>query len=101
MPKAKFSPLPYAIWVTKDGSEVLFSRSYHPLYRRQPGQPATVANVYEIMPRVRMQHFYDDGTYLKVAKRLRHIELDFIEGIAINTDSLVEMNHHQRKGEGQ
>jgi hypothetical protein len=81
VPKAKFNPLIYGIWITADGCEVLFSRSYHPLFKRQPGQPAVEDDpdrwVHHIVQR---QYFFDDHSYQFVKSRLPQIKRDFIDG---------------------
>jgi hypothetical protein len=79
--KLRFSPKPYGIWTLQDGSEVLFSRSYHPLYKRKPGESATADDrdrwVHGIVRTIR---FYNDYTFQFVAKQLPRIKQDFVEG---------------------
>lgn len=36
--------LPYGMWTCSDGREVLFNRSYQPIWERYPGKPAKIAN---------------------------------------------------------
>jgi hypothetical protein len=86
--KTKFNPLPYGVWTTKDGTEILFSRSYHPLYRRKPGEPATPDKPRWVHDIARCNYFYDDGSYKSVSKQLRRIERDFVEGKPIELDQV-------------
>jgi hypothetical protein len=82
MSDAHFNKKPYGIWTTEDGTEVLFSRSYHPLFKRKPGEPATPDDRNRIVHGiVRHDYFFNDYTYRHVEKRLRQIEQDFIEGL--------------------
>jgi hypothetical protein len=53
--------LPYGKWTCADGREVLFNRDYLPLWQRWPGQEATRANLYEWVPFVAQEWFYNDG----------------------------------------
>jgi hypothetical protein len=81
--KMRFSPKPYGIWTTEDGTQVLFSRSYHPLFKRKPGEPAVPDDrdrwVHGIV-QTKTVRFYNDYTFQFVAKRLRQIEQDYVAG---------------------
>ena len=75
--KLRFSRLIYGIWTTEDGTQVLFSRSYHPLFKRRPGEPAVPDDRHRwVHGIVQTVWFYNDGAYKNVAKRLRQIEQD-------------------------
>jgi hypothetical protein len=53
---------PYGLWRRADGREVLFDRSYCPVYSRFPGQAAEIADPDEFVDRVvQEQHFWTDG----------------------------------------
>jgi hypothetical protein len=84
--KAYFTRLIYGVWITRDGSEVMFSRSYHPLWIRKPGQPAAADDwdrwVDDIVGYV---YLYNDRSFRDVHKQLRRIKQDFIEGRVIST----------------
>jgi hypothetical protein len=86
MPKTKYNPLIYGVWLLADGSEVMFSRSYHPLWVRRPGELATkwvnpdpwVHNIQ------RSEYFWDDVSYRRIKHLLRRIEEDFVAGRPID-----------------
>ena len=53
---------PYGLWRCADGREVLFDRSYCPIYSRRPGERAELADPDEFVPDiVKEQHFWVDG----------------------------------------
>jgi hypothetical protein len=62
--------LPYGMWLEKDGSIVLFNRSYTPIWRRSPGvDGVTTAIPGPILPDVKnwinwikQVHLFDDGS---------------------------------------
>jgi hypothetical protein len=59
--------LPYGLWTEEDGSQVLFNRDYHPIWRRKPD--GTVGGVDDpIGPNgkrwiywISQDHFFNDG----------------------------------------
>jgi hypothetical protein len=52
--------LPYGIWTEADGSEVLFNRDYHPIWRRKPD--GTVSRVDDPIRHGKMWiHWVNDG----------------------------------------
>jgi hypothetical protein len=64
--------LPYGMWTQEDGTEVLFNRSYRPMWKRTPeGEVSKTSGwVDEI---VKVQHYYDDWTppYRSDATRIK------------------------------
>jgi hypothetical protein len=80
MPKSRFSPIIYGMWTAKNGDEILFSRSYHALWRRRPGQPAQPASLNEWVNYARQDYFHDGRCDKKMLVQLRKIERDFIAG---------------------
>jgi hypothetical protein len=50
---------PYGCWTCADGREVLFNRTYHPIYERYAKQPARVVPDHcKWVPWVAMKHFF-------------------------------------------
>jgi hypothetical protein len=55
--------LPYGMWTCADGREVLFNRSYKPIWQRRPDQLAERADLNEWVKEIKKQEwFYDDIT---------------------------------------
>ena len=53
--------VPYGRWITNDGREVLFNRSYWPILERRPGAPAKAARPSEwVEDIVQSEYFFDD-----------------------------------------
>jgi hypothetical protein len=53
--------LPYGMWTCADGREVLFNRSYQPLWQRRPGGRIEAADPCEyVLFKGRAQFFYSD-----------------------------------------
>lgn len=50
--------LPYGLWTTAEGREVLFSRDYRPIWSRMPGQSAVAADPEERIRFVREEWIY-------------------------------------------
>ena len=53
--------LPYGVWICADGREVLFNRSYTPIWERRPGERARRANPSEWVQSVEQRWFFNDG----------------------------------------
>jgi hypothetical protein len=53
--------LPYGWWTLADGSEVLFSRTYTPLWHRDPSGVVTRADPSQWIHWVRQEWFHDDS----------------------------------------
>jgi hypothetical protein len=53
-------PLPYGRWTCRDGTQVLFNRSYVPLWRKPPDLPAEQCERHWVSDRVRQEFFGDD-----------------------------------------
>ena len=51
----------YGRWRCSDGREVLFNRSYRPLWERRPGQPVKMANPKEWVDFETETFFWTDG----------------------------------------
>ena len=51
----------YGRWRCSDGREVLFNRSYRPLWERRPGQPVAMANPKEWVDWDTETFFWKDG----------------------------------------
>lgn len=52
---------PYGKWTCADGREVLYNRSYRPIWEKYPGQKAQPANRREWVVFVRQEWFFNDG----------------------------------------
>jgi hypothetical protein len=52
--------LPYGMWTCVDGREVLFNRSYRPIWQRRPGQCAEKAKHGEWVPWKKQQYLFSD-----------------------------------------
>ena len=75
--------LPYGLWTCKHGREVLFNRSYWPIWERWPGEFAVRANPEEfVLDIVSQAYFFDDADRIDynnaLHTRLRKILVDFI-----------------------
>jgi hypothetical protein len=78
--RKSLDPLPYGVWTCADGTEVLFSRAYCPMYVRRPGQPA-VPDVKRWVHGIRAtEYFFDDASYRRMKKLLPQILANFIAG---------------------
>ncbi len=53
--------LPYGMWITADGGEILFNRFYEPIWRRHPPANPTPADPTEWVKYKTQSYFYDDG----------------------------------------
>jgi hypothetical protein len=54
--------LPYGCWTCADGRQVLFNRGYLPILERAgPGHPAVTADLFEWVPFVKQEWFFNDG----------------------------------------
>ena len=55
--------LPYGVWRTVDGREVMFDRKYRPMWQRQAGGRATPADPAEWVQRIAEQQWlWEDRT---------------------------------------
>ena len=53
--------VPYGLWITESGREVLFNRSYWPILERRQGEPAKPARPSEwVEGIVQSDYFFDD-----------------------------------------
>jgi hypothetical protein len=76
---------PYGVWITEDHEEIMFSRDYCPMWRRQPRQPATRADPLEWIDNWRMMYFlHDNWPTPEQSKRLRQslliVVAEFVTG---------------------
>ena len=62
----RFRRIPYGMWTTKDGTEVLFDRDYNPFLLRR-GRHVEVCEHHWVENIVEARHFYDDGPRHKPA----------------------------------
>lgn len=53
--------LPYGWWTSADGSEVLFARTYTPLWHRTPDGVVTMADHNAWIEWIKQSYFYDDS----------------------------------------
>jgi hypothetical protein len=65
--------LPYGLWTCADGRQVLFNRTYKPLYQRTAGGAVSPADPAEQVPFVTQSWFYRDGTP-EYRKRLNGVD---------------------------
>jgi hypothetical protein len=72
----RWNDLPYGIWTTKDGRQVLFNRFYEPLFERAAGELlAVAANPTEWVKDIQRQRwFYVDDDKSSDAKRRKLAE---------------------------
>ena len=49
--------VPFGVWRTAGGDEVLFNRFYNPIFQRKPGQPARPANPHQWVHWVTQDYF--------------------------------------------
>lgn len=56
--------LPYGMWTTKTGEEVLFNRHYHPIWSRKQGEkePTRFTETQWIKDIAQHDYFFNDGT---------------------------------------
>jgi hypothetical protein len=84
--------LPYGLWIERDGSVVVFNRSYSPMWRRTPdGVVSRVDGPWRYGDKiwinwVRQEYFYNDGFlpwhYPEVREFLEAILLDWFDVVA-------------------
>ncbi len=64
MPIPKFEPmilrLAYGVWTEEDGSKVLFSRGYYPLWRKSPERHVTPEDPWRWIPHIKTEWFWDN-----------------------------------------
>jgi hypothetical protein len=69
--------LPYGMWTTKVGEEILFNRKYEPIWSRTPGkvEPKHFAEPEWIKDIAHQDYFFNDGTspFLK-GKTAKNVE---------------------------
>jgi hypothetical protein len=56
----RWALLPYGIWTTQDGREILFNRFYEPIWQRTEGQPPTPADPAEWVTDIRSQKWFHE-----------------------------------------
>ena len=60
-PKRSRYCIPYGIRTCADGTQILFNRSYRPIWRREPGQSAKPAQIDDRVAWTKQEWFFDDG----------------------------------------
>jgi hypothetical protein len=70
---------PYGIWITEDAQQIMFARTYQPMWRRYPNQPARVANPQEWIDWRVCYFLHDDAPSPEHSKRLRQSLLAVVE----------------------
>ena len=56
------STLPYGVWVTQQGTEILFNRNYQPMWVKNPSGQITEADPNWWVPNiVKQEWYYDDN----------------------------------------
>src|SRR5580765_4964173 len=63
--------LPYGIWTTEDGRQILFNRFYEPIWERRDGQAPTPADPTEWIKGPATQHWFYGDEHGDPAKRRR------------------------------
>ena len=54
--------LPYGLWTCPDGRQVLFNRTYKPIYQRTADGSVSPADLAERVPWASQSWLYNDGT---------------------------------------
>jgi hypothetical protein len=80
-PRRDLLTMPYGIWTTKSGAEVMFDRDYRAMWHRwHPGQRATEMTGDEWIRHDRQDYLYVGRVDRKLYEQLLRAEQDFIEG---------------------
>src|SRR2546423_12423206 len=80
-PRRDILSLPYGVWTTDDGAEIMFDRTYTAMYRRRPGEPAEQMDPTKRVPGVvRTEYFYVGIVSRELCRKLLQIEHDFVAG---------------------
>ena len=58
----RWDMLPYGVWTSADGRQVLFNRRYHPIWQRDTAGNVKVADADERVEWKTQNYFYNDGT---------------------------------------
>ncbi|SHG24796.1 hypothetical protein [Bradyrhizobium erythrophlei] len=67
-------PLPYGVWLMKDGTDVLFDAEYRPIWKRRgEGYRATRADPAEYFDWIKVLWMYDDSLLPEDSEHLREI----------------------------
>jgi hypothetical protein len=91
--------LPYGIWVTNDGREILFNRDYQPLWERRGGSPPVPAERREDVRAPITKFFYSEGTPDKARRALQALKAWGIDptsapiGLVSVCDPVIDINN--------
>ena|SRR6476659_1397893 len=77
-PRRDLLTMPYGIWTTEYGAEVMFDRDYRAMWHRYPGEPATKMSG-ERNRLGTQEYFYVGRVDRKLYEQLLKAETDFIE----------------------
>jgi hypothetical protein len=77
----QFYSLPYGVWRCADGREVLFDRSYHPIWQRRPRGIASEVREWEAVNWEKQFFFYTtDADWASTIPKLQNALDDFKNG---------------------
>jgi hypothetical protein len=66
----RWNDLPYGVWTTRTGRQVLFNRFYEPIWQREPDKPPEPADAAEwVKEIVNQQWFYGDENKTEASMR--------------------------------